>query len=100
MTLQPQMIVAVLVAMLAPIATKYGIGNDVLSSVIGAAVGFAAALYAAWQTSHSSLVKAVQASPTEQVVTISQVIKDAVPAVIKASPTAATVSVPVPRAPA
>lgn len=68
-----------------------------LITVLTAAVPVAMTVIGIVKSSKTSKVADVQAMPDMQVVTTSQAIKDAVPEVTKASPTAATVTAPVPK---
>lgn len=63
MNLQPQMIVAIVVAVLGPILAKYGITNDMLAAVVSAITPIAAAIFAWWQTTHDKQIASTSAIP-------------------------------------
>lgn len=106
MPAQTQMIAAIVVAWIGPwIASKGIMTSDQFSAFVngtitwgvGIALPAGAAILTWWKSSHPQLVKAVQASPTEQVVTSDPAVKAAVPGVVLAPPAAKTISVPVSR---
>lgn len=82
------------------VAALNQISNGVtqIATGLGVIVGIVAPIWAAWRASKTAQVATVQAMPDMQVATTNAAVAAAVPDVKLASPSASTITVPVPKA--